>query len=121
MPPLPERLLGALWRSFFVKVSLIVVVAVSVLFAGIVAHGRKAMDVELDTRARTLFGSIVLAREWNAAYGGVYVERTPDIQRNPYVKVPDVVARDGKSYTSKNHALMTREISEIVSGAAAVG
>jgi diguanylate cyclase (GGDEF)-like protein len=120
MPPPPdvsapgqERRAASPWRSFLVNVSLIVVLSVSALFMTIVANDQKAIEVELETRARTLFNSIVLAREWNAAYGGVYVERTPEMQPNPYLKTPDVEGKDGKTYTSKNHALMTREISEI--------
>jgi diguanylate cyclase (GGDEF)-like protein len=101
------------WKSFFLTVSLIVVLSVSVLFIGIAANDQRAIEAELDTRAHTIVDSIRLAREWNARYGGVYVERAPGSESNPYVKAPDIEAGNGKTYTSKNHALMTREISEI--------
>jgi diguanylate cyclase (GGDEF)-like protein len=77
---------GSPWRSFLVNLSLIVVISVSALFVLIVANDRKATELELQNRARTLFNSILLAREWNASYGGVYVERTPGMQSNPYLK-----------------------------------
>src|SRR5918912_2135283 len=94
--PAGEPRLGAPWRSFLVNVRLIVVLSVSVLFIAIAANDQKAPEAEIESRARTLFNSIVLAREWNASYGGVYVERTPGMQSNPYIKPPYVVARDGK-------------------------
>ena len=35
------------------------------------------------------------------------------MESNPYLQNPDITASDGKTYTKKNPALMTREISEI--------
>ncbi|HTU02665.1 MAG TPA: hypothetical protein VMG58_12645, partial [Candidatus Sulfotelmatobacter sp.] len=107
----PRSRLRSPWGSFFLGISLVFLVSVSVLFIGIAANGQKAIEVELDTRARTLFNSIALARQWNSENGGVYVEKKPGLQPNPYVKTPDVIAGNGKRYTSKNHAIMTREIS----------
>ncbi len=56
---------------------------------------------------------IVMTRAWNAHYGGVYVEKKEGMASNPYLDNPDIVTRDGKVYTLKNPALMTREISEL--------
>ncbi len=60
---------------------------------------------------------IVLTRHWNAAYGGVYVEKKPGVESNPYLKElgvnPDIRTTDGKVLTLRNPAIMTREISEL--------
>jgi len=59
----------------------------------------------------------VLTRHWNAQYGGVYVEKKPGIESNPYLKElgmnPDVRTTDGRVLTLRNPAIMTREISEL--------
>ncbi|RNI15469.1 DUF3365 domain-containing protein [Methanohalophilus sp. RSK] len=47
--------------------------------------------------------------------GGVFVEKQEGVQSNPYLKTvginPDILTVDGVTYTMKNPALMTREIS----------
>jgi diguanylate cyclase (GGDEF)-like protein len=60
---------------------------------------------------------IVLTRHWNARYGGVFVEKKPGVESNPYLKAlgvdPDVRTTDGRVLTLRNPAIMTREISEM--------
>jgi uncharacterized phosphosugar-binding protein len=63
-------------------------------------------------QARTLLDSILLARKWNSDYGGVYIEKKKGVQSNPYLKDPDIRTTDGRIFTNRNPALMTREISE---------
>lgn len=101
------------WKRFSLNLALIVSLAVSALFVGILVNQQQAIETELANRARTAFDSIVLARLWNANYGGIFVEKKPGVQSNPYLKNPDIETKDGKIYTMKNPALMTREISEI--------
>ena len=101
------------WRRFSLNLALIVLLAVSALFVGILVNQQQAIETELANRARTAFDSIVLTRIWNANYGGIFVEKKPGVQSNPYLKNPDIETKDGKIYTMKNPALMTREISEI--------
>ncbi|KKL23792.1 hypothetical protein LCGC14_2421830, partial [marine sediment metagenome] len=50
-------------------------------------------------------------RAWNSAYGGVYVEKTGDMVSNPFMKEPDMITRDGRVFTLKPPAVMTKEIS----------
>jgi diguanylate cyclase (GGDEF)-like protein len=102
---------GSPWPSFLVNLSLVFLLSLSALFAGIAANGRRAIDAEIRARARTIFASVVLARRWNALHGGVLVEKTPGMQSSPYLPSPDVTGSDGKVYTRKNPALMAREIS----------
>lgn len=61
-----------------------------------------------------IFNSIVPTRAWSAGYGGLYVEKKPGAS-NPYLKNPEFTATDGKVYTNKNPALMSREVSAIAS------
>jgi len=101
------------WRTFVVSLVLVILMFVSALFGGIYINSYRAIDLELKSRARSLFQSIALFRQWSSAYGGVYVEKKPGVRSNPYLVDPDLQALDGKVYTKKNPALITREISEL--------
>jgi diguanylate cyclase (GGDEF)-like protein len=101
------------WGRFAIEVGLVVLLFLSAVFTGLFASNKRLIEAELETRARAHFKSIVLTRSWNARYGGVYVEKKPGIESNPYLKNPDILGADGKVYTKKNPALMTREISEM--------
>lgn len=101
------------WKRFAVNLSLIILLFIAALFSGIYVNNERAMEQGLQNRARALFSSITITRKWNAMHGGVYVEKKPGMESNPYLKNPDLTAVDGKAYTKKNPALMTREISEI--------
>jgi diguanylate cyclase (GGDEF)-like protein len=101
------------WRTFFVSMILVILLFVSALFTGIYINSYRAVELELLSRAQSLFYSITLVRKWSSSYNGVYVEKTPGVISNPYLKNPDIQGADGKIYTKKNPALMTREISEL--------
>lgn len=101
------------WKRFAVNISMVILLFISSLFTGIYLNHQKTLEKELTSRAQALFNSLVIARKWNALHGGVYVEKVPGMQSNPYLENPDITASNGKTYTKKNPALMTREISEI--------
>jgi len=101
-------------RAFIVSVSLAVALCISGGFLGMALRGRSLIQEEMLDRARTDFRNIVHFRAWNASYGGVYVEKRPGVVSNPYLENPDIQAVDGKLYTKKNPALMTRELSEML-------
>lgn len=110
--PAPVRIRSP-WKSFLLNLTLIVLLCVSALYTGILVSGEKAIEAELHARAEALFNAIVLTRSWNAAQGGVLVEKRAGMPSNPYLPDPDVRGTNGKVYTLKNPALMAREISEI--------
>ena len=101
------------WKRFAVNISMVILLFISSLFAGIYLNHQKTIENGLKSRAQALFSSLVMTRKWNALHGGVYVEKTPGMESNPYLENPDITASNGKTYTKKNPALMTREISEI--------
>lgn len=101
------------WKRFAVNISMVILLFISSLFTGIYLNHQKTVENDLKSRAQALFSSLVMTRKWNARLGGVYVEKTPGMESNPYLEHPDITASDGKTYTKKNPALMTREISKI--------
>ncbi len=103
---------GTIYRQFIISVSLTSVLCLSVIFGIVSVTNRKLIYEQAKAEARSLFHSIVITRKWNANHGGVYVEKKPGIQSNPYLEDPDIKTIDGRVFTKKNPALMTREISE---------
>lgn len=99
------------WRSFTFNISIVVLLFVLGLFIGLFLNNKKLIESEYLTRAQSHFNNIVLTRRWSARHGGVYVEKKDGIQSNPYLVNPDIQCVDGRTYTLKNPALMTREIS----------
>ncbi len=113
MQPILTKEKSSPWRTFFVSIVLVILLFVSALFTGIYINSYRAINHELLARAQALHYSITLVRQWASRYNGVYVEKTPGVISNPYLKTPDIQGTDGKIYTKKNPALMTKEISEL--------
>ena len=102
-----------LWRNFLLRVSLVIILTGLVASVVILASSGNLVEQSLYLRAKAHFKDIILTRRWNSAYGGVFVEKKPGVESNPYLLDPDITTTDGKVYTKKNPALMTREISEL--------
>lgn len=110
---LQEMTDNRVWRTFSINVSLVILLFILGIFIGLFVNNKRLIESELKLRARSHFNNIVLTRRWNAEYGGVFVEKTEGVHSNPYLENPDIESVDGKVYTKKNPALMTREISEL--------
>jgi diguanylate cyclase (GGDEF)-like protein len=103
--------------TFYLKLCLVIsLVVVAIYLAGYLRDSRLLLD-SVKQQAQSYFDLIVRVRRWNAAFGGVYVEKKDGVISNPYLREmgiePDVITRDGRVLTLRNPALMTREISNI--------
>lgn len=101
------------WRSFFINLSLVILLAVSGLYTGLALSTGRTIEAEIATRARTIFGAVELARHWNSLQGGVYVVKRPGVVSSPFLANPDRRGADGTIYTLRSPELMTREMSEL--------
>ncbi len=108
---MPVKREQQLFRKFILSTSLVITLALAVIFLNMAVRTRQLLNEENLIQARVVFNTIAMARKWNADYGGVYVEKKPGILSSPYLTDPDVSA-NGKIYTKRNHAIMTRELSE---------
>ena len=103
----------AIYRKFVLSTSLIFLLSLTIIFTVVTATNRRLIFEQAKTQARALFSSIVMTRKWNAVHGGVYVEKKGRMISNPYLDKPDIITTDGRVFTLKNPALMTREISKL--------
>ena len=102
-----------IYRTFLISTSLAVILIVSAIFLGMFVRTRGMIHDELLMQARAHFDTMVKARAWNARYGGVYVEKKDGVRSNPYIEHPDIETKDGRVFTVRNPAMMTREISSL--------
>ncbi len=98
-------------RFSLVTIILVLMAGLFGIFFGLALRTRTLLHESILSQARSHFQSIVLTRAWNAQHGGVYVLKTAGMESNPYLENPDIYTSDGKVYTQKNPASMTREIS----------
>jgi diguanylate cyclase (GGDEF)-like protein len=101
-----------IYKTFIISTSLVISLVLSGIFLDMAIRTRQLLNEENIIQARIVFHTIVLARRWNANYGGVYVEKKNGVESNPYLENPDIRTVDGRVFTLRNPALMTREISE---------
>lgn len=93
---------------------LAVVLCISGGFLGMAFKDRQLLEEEMLARVRRDFQNVLTMRKWNAHYSGVFVEKKPGVTSNPYLENPDITSLDGRTFTKKNPALMTRELSEML-------
>lgn len=105
----------SIYKAFRISIMLTVAMCLSGIFLGISLRTRDLINEELLAHARAHVATVVLVRKWNSSYGGVYVEKKSGVNSNPYIKDPDLKAADGRTFTIRNPAMMTREISELSS------
>lgn len=98
------------YKSFVISICLTVALSLSGIFLGMAISTRSLILDELTSHSRAYFETIVAARSWNANYGGVYVEKKSGVLSNPYYPNPDIETKDGRIFTIRNPAMMTREI-----------
>ncbi|MBI5253502.1 MAG: DUF3365 domain-containing protein, partial [Euryarchaeota archaeon] len=101
-----------LGTKFMLALGLVVAIAMSSIFFWMYEQNKEHIFREVDKQAKIAAGQIVITRQWIAEYGGVYVQKLPGVESNPYLVNPDIRDVNGTVYTLKNPALVTRELSE---------
>lgn len=85
-------------------------------FFGWTILNEKKQTTELAvTQTRAFYKEFVMARQWIAFHGGVYVPITEETQPNPYLDDPlrDLTTKEGLALTKVNPAFMTRQIEKL--------
>ncbi len=96
--------------KYVISIALVLLAALAMIF-GIISQGhRKLVMTQLDMQAKAIFKQIVITRRWVADHGGVFVEKLPWVQPNPYLPDPLMTAR-GKDYVRENPAMVTKQLS----------
>lgn len=104
-------------RGFLISLCIITSLCFAAIFVYLDRHTSRLMLQRVREQAVAYLDLINHTKVWNFDNGGVYVEKSPKIQSNMYLKQlgidPDLQCRDGKTLTIRNHAIMISEISHI--------
>jgi diguanylate cyclase (GGDEF)-like protein len=104
---------------FYLKISLVISLVILAVYFGIYLRNNRLLLDSLRQQAASYYDLIVRVRRWSADYGGVYVEKKAGMEANVYLREVGVAAeketKDGSILLLKNPALITREISTILS------
>ena len=77
---------------------------------------KKLLFEQIRMQAETIYQQIVITRKWIADHGGIYVEKLPWVEPNPYLmqigEKAILLSREGKILVKENPALVTRQLSE---------
>ena len=97
--------------KFMLTVGLVVAILLSSIFFFIADDTEQHLMSEVNEKAEIAIKEIVLIKQWDTDFSGVYVEKTEGVESNPYLQKlgieTDIESVDGKIYTLKNPALMT--------------
>jgi signal transduction histidine kinase len=99
-------------KYYILSAGLIFVTAICSVMLGMAVKQDEMLHDQAHRNATAIADLAVLARDWNAHYGGVFVEKRPGVVSSPYLANADIKDRAGKAYTNKSYMLMLREISE---------
>lgn len=96
--------------AFFITVVLVVVLGST--FRVIYKKHEQLVMAQINMQAKALFKQVVITRRWVAEHGGVYVEKLPWVEPNPYLRNAAMTDVTGKHYVKENPAMVTKQLSQ---------
>lgn len=102
---------------FRIQMIALIVLYSTLVYGGIFLLTRTLLIDSVSEQARSYASLVLDTRTWNASHGGAWVIKTDVVESNPYLTqmgIPGTItAVDGRTLVLRDHATMTREISEI--------
>lgn len=104
-------------RPFLITFSVFLMLLVGGFTLFLYLRADRLVVVRLHEQAAAYYDLIIHTKEWNAGYGGVYVEKRRGVTSSSYLhqaKIDaDLHVPGGREFTLRNHAMMTAEISRM--------
>jgi diguanylate cyclase (GGDEF)-like protein len=105
-------------RRFLIQVTVVLTIFTALAFTGMYLRTQQLMADGALTQARSYADLVVTMRAWNSRYGGVWVDRKLAGGTNAYLAKlgvsADATTTTGEALTLRNPAIMTREVSELL-------
>ncbi|MCS7149152.1 MAG: DUF3365 domain-containing protein [Caldimicrobium sp.] len=104
-------------RRFLIYLNLLLFLFLFFPFFFLFNYLEKIFTEQIKKQALTVYHQIVLTRKWIADHGGIFVEKLPWVEENPYLKkvgeITKIYTREGGVLIKENPALVTRQLSEL--------
>lgn len=97
--------------KFIVMIFLILLVVIGATFRFILQKHEQMVTTQLEMQAKALFKQVVITRRWVAEHGGVFIEKLPWVEPNPYLRNATITDVKGKHYVKENPAMVTKQLS----------
>ena len=98
--------------KYAVFIMFVLVVVLGSTFRVIYKKHEELTMAQINMQAKALFKQVVITRRWVAEHGGVYVEKLPWVEPNPYLRNADITDVKGKRYVKENPAMVTKQLSQ---------
>ena len=98
--------------KYILTITLILLVVMGVTFRFILKKHEQLVIAQLDMQAKALFKQVVITRRWVAEHGGVFIEKLPWVEPNPYLRNAAITDVSGKRYVKENPAMVTKQLSQ---------
>jgi signal transduction histidine kinase len=103
-------------KKFFIYLNLFYLVALFIPTILIFYEFENLLYDQVRKQAESIYQQIVITRKWIADHGGIYVEKLPWVEPNPYLaqvgEKPFTISKEGKILVKEDPALVTRQLSE---------
>jgi len=97
--------------KYIITISLVLLVVTGLTFWFILQKHEKMVTAQLEMQAKALFKQVVITRRWVAEHGGVFIEKLPWVEPNPYLRNATITDVKGKHYVKENPAMVTKQLS----------
>jgi signal transduction histidine kinase len=98
--------------KFLLSSSVTIAVVFVLVFVWFSRQQENHIMEQVKKQAVILHKQIVLTRQWVADHNTVLIPKTDTVRSNPFLKEPDLVAKDGSVYTRLSPSVVTRHLSE---------
>ena len=97
--------------KYVITITLVLFVVIGLTFWSILKKYEQMVTTQIEMQAKVLFKQVVITRRWVAEHGGVFIEKLPWVEPNPYLSNPAIVDVQGRHYVKENPAMVTKQLS----------
>ena len=97
--------------KYVITITLVLFVVIGLTFWSILKKYEQMVTTQIEMQAKVLFKQVVITRRWVAEHGGVFIEKLPWVEPNPYLRNPAIVDVQGRHYVKENPAMVTKQLS----------
>lgn len=94
-----------------VTITLVLLLVLGLMSWSLLKKHEQMATAQVEMQAKALFQQVVLTRRWVAEHGGVFVEKLPWVEANPYLRNSTIVDVAGRRYVKENPAMVTKQLS----------
>ena len=104
-------------RKFILWLNLLLILLLLIPMLILFRYMEGLIFQQVKKQAETVYQQILLTRKWIANHGGIYVEKLPWVEENPFLKKigekTKIMSKEGIVLIKQNPALVTRQLSQL--------